>query len=88
MSLERRLVIAIRPCQCSCPCAVVHRKPYGPTVRCMETMSVGSAVGVALIDGRVVGTRCLPCAMASGWSATNTPPTMARTVTTAAGVAT
>jgi hypothetical protein len=85
MTLEHRLVIATRPCQCSCPCVVMHRKPYGPTVKCMETMPVGGTVGVALIDGRHIGTRCLPCAMASGWPATSTPAMM---VTTAAGVAT
>jgi hypothetical protein len=83
MSLERRLVITTRPRQCSCPCVVVHRKPRGPTDQCTETMPVGSTVGVALIDGWPVGTRCLPCTIASGW-----PATMARTVTTAPGVAT
>jgi hypothetical protein len=54
----------------------------------METMPAESTVGVALIDGRHVGTRCLPCAMASGWPATSTPAMMAITVTTAARVAT
>ena len=50
MSLAHRLVIANRPCQCFCPCAVLHRKTYGPTVECRETMPVRSTVGAILID--------------------------------------
>jgi hypothetical protein len=68
MSTERRLVLATRPCRCSCPCPAAHRAPYAPSVTCLETMPAGSTVGVTLIDGTYVSARCLPCATASGWA--------------------
>jgi hypothetical protein len=73
MSTERRLVVAAVPCRCSCACAAVH---CWTPVACKGTMPAGSTVGVLLVDGKPVGARCLPCAMAMGWPAAVTPEPM------------
>ncbi len=69
MSVDRRLVVATRSSYCSCPCAVAHSGPFAPRVTCKVNMPAGSTVGVTLLDGKWIATRCLPCAMASGWPA-------------------